>query len=153
MDKEYSKLSDYITLNMPHEMGKGGRRGESFSDIAIRLLEEYKELKCNEAAQETIEELEKRRDDLTKEIDALSNEIADIKSQIIKAIENYKANGEYADPKWFGSAKLAAHFRVVKLAKLQRELKNLNTQLKKARAMTYERYFINAAKELLSESQ
>lgn len=153
-EKEYEKLLEFIVKEFPDEIGNGdNKRGESAAQVAIRLLNEYKSLVVFVPVYRQLIELEKEKEEILEKIDVLTAEIQSIDLQLSRAIEKKLETGEYADVKWFMSAKNAKKAKRAEVIRLQRQLHKINSEIKASRGKTYERLFVEAAKDALSEEQ
>jgi len=153
-EKEYEKLIEFIVQEFPYEIGKGNKkRGESAGQVAIRLLNEYKSLVVFVPVYRHIIELEKEKEKMLERIDLLTGEIQSIDHQLSCAIEKKVETGEYADVKWFMSAKNAKKAKRAEIIRIQRKLHKINSEIKATRGKTYERLFVEVAKDALSEEQ
>lgn len=153
-EKEYEKLLEFIVKEFPDEIGNGdNKRGESAAQVAIRLLNEYKSLVVSVPVYRQLIDLEKEKEEILEKIDALTRDIQSIDLQLSRAIEKKLETGEYADVKWFMSAKNAKKAKRSEVIRLQRQLHKINSEIKASRGKTYERLFVEAAKDALSEEQ
>ena len=151
-EKDYSELMDFIATEFPKEIGKGDKkRGESAAQVAMRLLMNYKSLSAPSYTQ--IIDLEKEKKKLIERMDVLSSEIQSIDYQISSAILKKMETGEYSDPSWFMSAKNAKKAKRAEIIRIQRRLHQLNSKIKACRSRTYERIFMESAKEVLPSDQ
>ncbi len=153
-EKEYEKLLEFIVKEFPDEIGNGdNKRGESAAQVAIRLLNEYKSLVVSVPVYRQLIDLEKEKEEILEKIDALTRDIQSIDLQLSRAIEKKLETGEYADVKWFMSAKNAKKAKRSEVIRLQRQLYKINSEIKASRGKTYERLFVEAAKDALTREQ
>jgi len=153
-EKEYEKLIEFIVDEFPDQINKGNkRRGESAAMVAIRILKEYKSLAISAIVCQQLIDLEQEKEMLLEKMDFLAGEIQSIDYQLSSAILNKIETGEYADPKWFVSAKNAKKAKRAEIIRLQRKLHQVNSKIKAKRGRTYERMFVEAAKDALSHEQ
>ncbi|NLI08969.1 MAG: hypothetical protein GX457_18060 [Thermotogaceae bacterium] len=153
-EREYEKLIEFVVQEFPDEIGKGNRKcGESAAEVAIRLLKEYKPLAVFAPVHKHIIDLDKKKAQLIERIDQLSEDISSIDYQLSCAIQKKLETGQYADIKWFTAAKNAKKAKRAEIAKIQRELHRINSEIKANRAKTYERLFVEAAKDSLNDEQ
>ncbi len=153
-EKEYEKLIEFIVKEFSDEINKGQKkRGESAAMVAIRLLKEYKSLVSESVIRDQLIDLEQEKKRLIEKMDILTSEIQNIDHQLSSAILNKLETGEYADPKWFVAAKNAKKAKRAEIIKIQRRLHMVNSKIKDIKGRTYERLFVEAAKDALTREQ